>query len=118
MKKKDQDEKRTAALSLQRAVIDALIEERNYQRERWRDVCQHEEEDWLTILAVWMGKLAQESPLYQGAYDRSKFLKRLIQLAAISVAAYEGLIETKPTPETELPQPQEPLPLQPEHTAK
>lgn len=99
---KEQTERRDPTLLSQRAAIDALIAERDYQRERWKEDHdrKHTPEDWLVILSVWLGKLGNETPMFQGAFDKSKFLKRLIQLGAIAVAAYESFSETK-KPDTE-----------------
>ena len=48
--------------------------------------------DWLAAICVSIGKAAQESPLYQGPnYHKERFKKRLIQAAAICVAAIEDM---------------------------
>lgn len=78
-----------------RAALDAIIEEREYQKTRWtpdHDM-QHTPEEWHIIMSVWLGKLANETPMFQGEsyYDKKKFLKRLAQIGAIAAAAYESI---------------------------
>jgi hypothetical protein len=82
-------------VAAQRTALDAIIKEREYQRQRWGP--DHDEEhtpgEWYLILSVWMGKLANETPMFQGVanYDEAKFLKRLAQVGAIAAAAYEAI---------------------------
>lgn len=91
----DQEERRDPKAEAQRAALDAILKEREYQRRRWSS--EHDEEhtpgEWHAILSVWMGKLANETPLIQGEdyYDKAKFLKRLAQVGAIAAAAYEAI---------------------------
>jgi hypothetical protein len=95
-----QPERREASQANQRLALEAILNEREYQRGRWgtQHDRKHTPSDWYVILSVWMGKLAQETPLFQGAFDVRKFLKRLAQLGAISAAAYEALSEKDPQP--------------------
>jgi len=91
-------DERREDLSLQRQALDEVLKERDWQREQWST--QHDREhgpaDWLNILSVYTGKLAYETPLYkQAGYDREKFKKRLAQIAAISIAAWEALSEPR-----------------------
>jgi len=88
-------ERRDLETKAQQAALDAIIKEREYQRKRWRPEHdkKHTEEEWHTILSVWMGKLANETPMFQGEgfYDKAKFLRRLAQVGAIAAAAYEAI---------------------------
>lgn len=76
-------------------AIDAIIEERKYQRQHWSLTHdkEHTPEEWYIILGVWSAKLANETPTMAGEayYDRQKFLKRLAQIGAIAAAAYEAI---------------------------
>ena len=86
--------------SLRRQAMNAILEEREYQRERWST--EHDREhgpgEWLNILSVYVGKLAYETPLYKmKGYSREAFKKRLVQIAAIAMAAWEALSEGAPT---------------------
>ena len=84
--------------SLRRQALDAILKEREYQRDQWST--EHDKEhgpaDWLNILVVYIGKLAYETPLYKmKGYARESFKKRLVQIAAISMAAWEALSEPR-----------------------
>lgn len=76
-----------------RSAIDAIVEERDYQRKRWGvdgDKTRSPDE-WTTILAIYTGKVAMESKSYQdGNFSRARFLKRVKQLAAIAAAILEN----------------------------
>jgi len=90
-----QEERREPVLEAQRLALNAIIEEREYQKNRWgpdHDK-KHTPEEWHVILSVWLGKLANETPMFQGEayYDKAKFLKRLAQMGAIAAAAYEAI---------------------------
>lgn len=80
---------------MHQAAWDAIVTERTYQKQRWSPEHDksHTPEEWHIILSAWMGKLANETPLFQGEayYDRKKFLKRLAQIGAIAAAAYEAV---------------------------
>jgi hypothetical protein len=70
-------------------VVDDVLQERGYQRGRWsidEDVL-HSDCEWITILTTWLGKAGSSA---RGG-DRSTFRKRLVQIAAISMAAIEAL---------------------------
>ena len=88
-------ERRDPKAEAQRVALNAIIQEREYQKTRWRPDHDkaHTPEEWHIILSVWLGKLANETPMFQGEgyYDKQKFLKRLAQLGAIAAAAYETL---------------------------
>lgn len=79
----------------QKAAIDAIVVERDYQRSLWSTEHdkKHSPAEWMNILAVYQGKLAGEVPWYRGTTNVEKFKKRLIQIAAIAAAAYESLSE-------------------------
>lgn len=87
--------KHTPQTEAQRKALDAVFKEREYQKERWRPEhdAKHTPEEWHIILSVWMGKLANETPLFQGddTFKKAKFLNRLAQIGAIAIAAYEAL---------------------------
>jgi hypothetical protein len=76
-----------------REAIDSILAERIYQVHRWEMEDQKKSpEDWLAVLTVYMGKTAQELPLYQGPNaDLGKIKKRFVQLAAVCMAAIESL---------------------------
>lgn len=87
-----EDERRTNPL--QRDILQAIVEEREKQR---HIVATAEEDrlkppgDWIGTLTIWLGKAAQETPLSRGrAYSPGMFRKRLIQIAAICLAALEA----------------------------
>jgi hypothetical protein len=78
----------------QRRALDAVLEERRYQKSRWPNDHLHTPSDWVSILTVWLGKLASEAPPYRGTDDPKAleaFRKRLTQLTAIGLAAREVL---------------------------
>lgn len=91
-------DRRQLASFRQRASLEEVIKEREYQSSRWgapHDK-QHSEEDWITILTVWLGKTASELPSYRLHNDpegRKAFRKRLVQLTAIGLAALEATRE-------------------------
>jgi hypothetical protein len=88
----DPEERREPESARMRAAINEVIYERNYQVERWgtdHDK-KHSPQDWATILTVWIGKAASRTPPY-AASDNEEFRKRLVQIAAICVAAMEAL---------------------------
>jgi hypothetical protein len=88
-------DERSPEAEAQRAALDAIIQEREYQKTRWKPDHDksHTPEEWHVILSVWLGKLANETPMFQGEayYDKKKFLKRLAQMGAIAAAAYEAI---------------------------
>lgn len=76
-------------------ALAAIIVERDKQRDQWspeRDK-KHDVSDWVTILAVYLGKLGYETVLYQGkgSFVKEKAKKRLVQISAIALAAVEAL---------------------------
>lgn len=92
----DAEDRREPELARMRTAIDEIIHERHYQNARWGTDhdCAHTMQDWISILTVWLGKAASQAPPYTVADDKSNraaFRKRLVQLAAISVAAIEAL---------------------------
>jgi len=77
-----------------RAVIGDILKERNHQLKRWGPGHDemHGPSEWVTILNIYLGKAAMESPLYQGdSYRDERFKKRLVQVAAICMAALERM---------------------------
>ncbi len=76
-----------------RAALDEILEERTYQTQRWGvDETDKTPADWLAIIVVSLGKAAQELPIYgRKGYIKERFKKRLIQIAAICMAAIEQL---------------------------
>ena len=91
-------ERRQEGNEAQRRVMAAVFEEREYQRQRWgapHDK-QHTRTDWLVILNVWMGKVAEHVPPYVASEDKGSlrsYRKRLVQTAAICLAALEAIEE-------------------------
>ena len=70
-------------------VQDDVLKERDYQRGRWsveHDVL-HSHCEWVSILVTWLGKAASSAI----GGDASTFRKRLVQVAAISMAAIEAI---------------------------
>ena len=72
----------------QRQAIDAILKEREYQRQRWSDDQRKTMVQWIGILAVYVGKAAQETPLYRENALES-FRKRIVQIGAICAAILE-----------------------------
>jgi hypothetical protein len=91
-------ERRDKKLSARRKVLDEIFEEMEYQDKRWGQDHdkKHTPEEWHVILTIYLGKLAQETPMFQGGanYDRAKFQKRLRQIGAIAAAAHAALSVT------------------------
>ena len=72
-----------------RTVLDDVIKERDYQRKRWsteHDVL-HSHYEWIAIVSTWLGKSASSAL----GGDPIGLRKRLIQVAAICIAAVETL---------------------------
>jgi len=86
-------ERRQEDMTAARKAIDHIIEERVYQKQRWTvmDDQQRSPGEWVTILTVYMGKLATETREWKGGPKPEQFKKRLIQLGAICAAAIEVL---------------------------
>ena len=80
---------------VRRDALDAVIREREHQEKRWDNNhdAAHSPDEWVVILARYLGKAAAETPAYNGEafQDTERFKKRLTQIAAISVAALEAL---------------------------
>ena len=79
-----------------RKALDEIIQERDYQLQRWST--DHDERhsigDWMTILAVYLGKAAQCVAPYaadEQETTREQFRKRVTQLGAICAAILESL---------------------------
>ena len=70
-------------------VVDDVLQERDYQRGRWsiEDDVLHSHCEWITILTQWLGKAGSSA---RGG-DAPAFRKRLVQVAAICMAAIEAL---------------------------
>jgi len=95
------EDRREENLSIQRSVLDQIIQEREYQRSRWGSEhdLQHTKEDWLVILMAYVGKMAAECHPYRDRKDPEALKavrKRFAQAAAISAAAMEALERLKP----------------------
>jgi len=93
----DAEERREPESTQMRAAIHEIVHERNYQMARWdtdHDKA-HTMQDWAVILTVYLGKASSHAPPYTDQKDPKKdiqaFRKRLVQLAAICVAAIEAL---------------------------
>ncbi len=89
-----QEDKRMRA-ELRRA-IDEILGEREHQNKKWGadHDREHTPEEWVTILSVYLGKAAYETPLYMhGPINKATFRKRLCQIAAIAAAAMEAIGE-------------------------
>lgn len=72
-----------------RRVLDDVLKERDHQRKRWsveEDVL-HSHCEWVTIVATWLGKAGSAA---RGG-DTFTLRKRLVQVAAICMAAIEAL---------------------------
>ena len=94
-----EEDRRVVENARQRSILDAVLQEREYQRGRWGTPHdqQHSENDWVTILTVWLGKAASELPSFRMRDDpggKKAFRKRLVQLTAIGMAALEATEET------------------------
>ena len=83
-----------------REVLDEILQERSYQEKRWgiEHDTKHTAQDWLVILTVWLGKAASNVHPYafldkqpNPEQDRKGYRKRLVQVAAICLAAIEAL---------------------------
>ena len=77
-----------------RLVIEAILQERDYQLERWTvdDDREKTPEEWVSILSIYLGKIAMEAPQYQNAnYSGERFEKRVRQLTAIGAAILESI---------------------------
>ena len=91
------EDRREPEFAFMRTAINEIIHERNFQMARWgtdHDKA-HTLQDWSVILTVWLGKATSHAPPYTDQRDATKdiqaFRKRLVQLAAICVAAIEAL---------------------------
>jgi len=76
-----------------RLVIDAILQERDYQLHRWtvEDDRRKTPEEWVSILSIYLGKIAMETPQYQNDnYSEERFKKRVQQLTAIGAAILEA----------------------------
>jgi hypothetical protein len=90
-------ERRQPDNAQQRGVLDAVLQEREYQRQRWHSDQHHQQSDWLAIMTVWLGKIASEAPPYRDPSNpeaAKAFKKRITQLTAIGLAALEAMEES------------------------
>jgi hypothetical protein len=73
-------------------AIRGILNEMEYQRRRW-SVKEDEAkppEYWLGVLAIYLGKAGQETPVYQGSnFNMSRFRKRVTQIGAICATILE-----------------------------
>lgn len=78
----------------QRAAIDAILKERDYQLSRFSaetDTTKTPEE-WITILQIFLGKAAMETAQYrEGNFSLAGFRKRVTQVTAIGMAILETM---------------------------
>lgn len=89
MKKRDSILKEIVA-ERERQLVDVAGAEADIQRPAT---------DWVGVLSIWLGKAGQETELYRGrSFSRTMFRSRLVQIAAICVAAIEALDERRETP--------------------
>lgn len=99
MGQEEWEDRRVAESTRKRQAIDEILKEREYQMGRWdtEHDKKHSKEEWLTILVVWIGKAAHYVFPYAAVADRESkvgFRKRLIQVAAICLAALEAMEES------------------------
>ena len=96
----DVPERRKPDSAKMREVLEEILQEREYQEKRWgvEHDAKHTFQDWLVILTVWLGKLASTVHPYafldkqpNPSQDRKDYRKRLIQVAAICLAAVEAM---------------------------
>jgi len=78
----------SSAIRAQR-VLNDVLKERDHQRGRWsiEDDVLHSHCEWTNILTTWLGKACHSAR--HG--DTPAFRKRLVQVAAICMAAIEAL---------------------------
>lgn len=74
-------------------ALKEILTEREYQKSRWEaDHDQsHSTQDWSTIMAAYMGKVARAVPPYAAYDDPRNFRRRVTQLGAICLAALENV---------------------------
>lgn len=76
--------------SKERDAFELVLQERKYQRGRWSE--KHDAalslQDWLTILTYYQGRAAYSTIPNQE--NKAEFRKRVIQLAAVCLAALES----------------------------
>lgn len=91
------EERRKDDAAVARRAVDGVLEERDYQRERWTTDQERTLQDWACILGTWTGKIQSTTYNPQGAVDtpeaRQAFKKRVTQLGAICLAALEAVEE-------------------------
>lgn len=72
---------------------EAILAEREYQEKRWaNENSQHTKEEWATIIAVYSGKISVETKPYTADGDNKAYLRRIAQMGAICLAAYEAVL--------------------------
>jgi hypothetical protein len=84
-----QNERRDARTIKLRETINEIIQELEYQEQRWGQEHDHghTDQDWMTILSVYNGKAASSLHPYNDAEkDNKSFRKRVTQIAAICMA--------------------------------
>ena len=93
-----EQERRDADAAKRRRAVDAVLEERVYQKGRWTPEHdkKHSTQDWASIMAVYTGKVASSTYPYDyvdSEQGKETFKKRVTQLAAICLAALEMVDE-------------------------
>ena len=93
-----EQDRRDADAAHRRKAVQAVLEERDYQTKRWtlEHDRKHSSQDWASIMAVYVGKVASTTYPYDytdSPQGKESFRKRTTQLAAICLAALEAIDE-------------------------
>ena len=89
-----EDDRRSKENGVMRAAMSRLVSEREFQKRRWsvENEARKDPNEWVALISMYAGKLAQESPAYkQGAFDMQRFLQRAVELSALSMTLVEKL---------------------------
>jgi len=89
-----EDDRRSKENEAMRAAMARLVSEREFQNRRWsvENEARKDPNEWVALVTMYAGKLAQESPAYkQGAFDMKKFLQRSVELSALCMTLVEKL---------------------------
>jgi hypothetical protein len=88
------EDRRSKENEAMRAVVARLVSEREFQNRRWgaENEARTDPNEWVTLLSMYLGKVARESPAYkQGAFNLKKFLQCVIELSAMGALTVEKL---------------------------